>query len=61
MARHEVIDTSPRVIAIDLPRPLRPGTFEYALNDHLELAIQFALALAEDDQLMRSGQSSHQR
>ena len=32
MARYKDIDTSPRFIAVDLYRQLRPGTFEHALN-----------------------------
>jgi len=34
LARYKFIDTSPRFIALDLQRPLLPGTFEHAL-DHL--------------------------
>jgi transposase len=34
MARYKHIDTSPRLLAVDLKRQLLPGTFEYAL-DHL--------------------------
>ena len=32
MARYKHIDTSPRLIAVDLERQLLPGTFEHALN-----------------------------
>ncbi|MDO8346433.1 MAG: hypothetical protein Q7S85_00900 [Rugosibacter sp.] len=32
MARYKHIDTSPRLIAVDLERQLLPGTFERALN-----------------------------
>lgn len=32
MARYKPIDTSPRLIAVDLERQLLPGTFEHALN-----------------------------
>src|SRR3989338_2328668 len=32
MARYKHIDTSPRLIAVDLERQLHPGTFEHALN-----------------------------
>ncbi|TNC95073.1 MAG: IS4 family transposase [Rhodocyclaceae bacterium] len=32
MARYKQIDTSPRLIAVDLERQLLPGTFEHALN-----------------------------
>lgn len=32
MARYKVIDTSPRLLAVDLERQLLPGTFEHALN-----------------------------
>jgi hypothetical protein len=31
MARYNHIDTSPRVLAVDMKRQLFPGTFEYAL------------------------------
>ena len=41
MARYKHIDTSPRLIAVDLERQLLPGTFEHALNylvdHHLDL------------------------
>jgi hypothetical protein len=32
MAKYKQIDTSPRLIAVDLERQLLPGTFEHALN-----------------------------
>ena len=32
MARYKHIDTSPRLIAVDLQWQLLPGTFEHALN-----------------------------
>ena len=32
MARYKHIDTSPRLLAVDLSRQLLPGTFEHALN-----------------------------
>ena len=32
MARYKHIDTSSRLIAVDLERQLLPGTFEHALN-----------------------------
>ena len=32
MARYKVIDINPRFIAIDLQRPLVPGTFEHVLD-----------------------------
>jgi len=41
MARYKPMDTSPRLIAVDLERQLLPGTFEHALNylvdHHLDL------------------------
>lgn len=36
MPRYKHIDTSPRFIAVDLDRQLRPGTFEHALNHLLD-------------------------
>jgi len=36
MARYKRIDTSPRLIAVDLERQLLPGTFEHALNHLLD-------------------------
>ena len=32
MARYKPIDTSPRLIAVDLQTQILPGTFEHALN-----------------------------
>jgi hypothetical protein len=32
MARYKHIDTSPRLLPVDLARQLLPGTFEHALN-----------------------------
>lgn len=32
MARYKTIDTSPRLIPVNLERQLLPGTFEYALH-----------------------------
>ena len=32
MARYKHIDTSPRLLAVDLQRQLLPGTFEHAMN-----------------------------
>jgi len=36
MARYKVIDTHPKLIAVDLARQLLPGTFEHALDHLLE-------------------------
>ncbi len=36
MARFKHIDTSPRLIAVDLQQQLLPGTFEHALNHLLD-------------------------
>ncbi len=36
MARYKHIDTSPRLIAVDLQQQLLPGTFEHALNHLLD-------------------------
>lgn len=36
MARYKLIDTSPRVLVVDLQRQLLPGTFEYALNQLID-------------------------
>ena len=36
MARYKHIDTSPRLLAVDLQRQLLPGTFEHALNHLLD-------------------------
>jgi len=32
MARYKHIDTSPRLLPVDLERQLIPGSFEHALN-----------------------------
>lgn len=37
MARYKHIDTSPRLLAIDLGRQLLPCTFEHALHHLIEL------------------------
>ena len=42
MARFKYIDTSPRFIAIDLQRQWLPGTFEHAVNQFLEHAIDLS-------------------
>jgi transposase len=36
MARYKTIDTSPRLLPVDLSRQLLPGTFEHALNHLLD-------------------------
>ena len=36
MARYKVIDTTPRLLPVDLERQLLPGTFEHALNHLLD-------------------------
>ena len=36
MARYKHIDTSPRLLPVDLARQLLPGTFEHALNHLLD-------------------------
>lgn len=36
MARYKHIDTSPRLLPVDLSRQLLPGTFEHALNELLD-------------------------
>ncbi|MFZ5557298.1 MAG: transposase [Pseudomonadota bacterium] len=36
MARYQTIDTSPRLLPVDLSRQLLPGTFEHALNHLLD-------------------------
>ncbi len=36
MARYKYIDTSPRLLPVDLSRQLLPGTFEHALNHLLD-------------------------
>ena len=42
MARYKYIDTHPRLLAVDLSRQLRPGTFEHALNHLLDHAIDLS-------------------
>ena len=42
MARSKYIDTHPRLLAVDLSRPLLPGTFEHALNHLLDHAIDLS-------------------
>ena len=52
MARYKHIDTSPRFLAVDLPRQLLPGTFENALShltDH-ELDLSSLDARFKDDE-----------
>jgi len=42
MARYKHIDTSPRLLAVDLQRQLLPGTFEHALNHLLDREINLS-------------------
>jgi hypothetical protein len=42
MAKYKHIDTQPRLIAVDLCRPLLPGTFEYAVNHLLDHEIDLS-------------------
>ena len=42
MARYKHIDTSPRLIAVDLQQQLLPGTIEYALNHLLDHQIDLS-------------------
>jgi len=42
MARYKHIDTSPRFLAVDLSKQLLPGTFEHALNQLLEHALDLS-------------------
>lgn len=42
MARYKPIDTSPRLIAVDLRSQLLPGTFEHALNHLLDHGIDLS-------------------
>jgi transposase len=42
MARYKHIDTSPRLLAVDLQRQLLPGTIEHALNHLLEREIDLS-------------------
>lgn len=36
MTRYKEVDTSPRFLAVDLEKPLLPGSFEYAVHHLLE-------------------------
>ena len=42
MARYKHIDTSPRLLPVDLRRQLLPGTFEHALNHLLDHEIDLS-------------------
>jgi transposase len=42
MARYQHIDTSPRLLPVDLARQLLPGTFEHALNHLLDHEIDLS-------------------
>jgi transposase len=42
MARYKHIDTSPRMLPVDLARQLLPGTFEHALNHLLDHEIELS-------------------
>jgi hypothetical protein len=42
MARYKHIDTSPRLLPVDLARQLLPGTFEHALNHLLDSEIDLS-------------------
>ena len=42
MARYKRIDTSPRLLAVDLQRQLLPGTIEHALNHLLDHEIDLS-------------------
>ena len=42
MARYKDIDTSPRLLPVDLSRQLLPGTFEHALNHLFDHEIDLA-------------------
>ena len=42
MARYKHIDTSPRLLPVDLTRQLLPGTFEHALNHLLDHEIDLS-------------------
>ncbi|MEO6564695.1 MAG: hypothetical protein ABIO63_01560, partial [Casimicrobiaceae bacterium] len=42
MARYKHIDTSPRLLPVDLARQLLPGTFEHALNHLLDQEIDLS-------------------
>lgn len=50
MARYKHIDTGPRLLAVDLHRQLRPGTFEYALD----LLLDHEIDLSHFDQRYRN-------
>jgi len=43
MARYKFIDTSPKLLPVDLAAQLLPGTFEHALNHLLEHAIDLSV------------------
>lgn len=43
MARHKVIDTSPRFLAVDLEKQLLPGSFEHAVHYLLEHEIDLSV------------------
>jgi transposase len=52
MARYKTIDTSPRLLAVDLEAQLLPGTFEHALNHLLDREVDlsgFDARFANDD------------
>src|SRR5829696_5316809 len=42
MARYKHIDTHPRLLAVDLARQLLPGTFEHAVDDLLDHAVDLS-------------------
>lgn len=42
MARYQYIDTQPWLLAVDIAKQLRPGTFEYALHHLLSGAIDLS-------------------
>src|SRR5882757_114295 len=42
MARYKHIDTSPRLLAVDLSQQLLPGTFEHALNYLLDHEVELS-------------------
>lgn len=51
MARYKHIDTSPRLLPVDLSRQLLPGSFEHALNhlvDHVLDLSGFDTRLSSD-------------
>lgn len=43
MARYKVIDTSPRLLAVDLEKQLLPGSFEYAVHHLLDHELDLSL------------------